>query len=304
MSQRKIIQQLTLEPATGKALPVKRGQVLRITQTGNGQCLDFNAYNLDDYKEVFHCGRTRTAHGLNPGKGSHLWSAPPRERPMFTVLEDTVGANDVNFPRCSAFLYETQFGFDGKVPHSNCHDILSEAIREYGLTPDDVHDSFNGFMNTGVRDGKLFIAQQRAIRGDYIELLVQMDVLAVPACCGADLMPTSNYELKGLEVTIFEGTKADQKLLLEQARVNQRTPDDFRQPVIKSDRPLYRDDTYEPEWPWLEAVKERHTKTVTLNEREMTLLKMLRNDPDFATFSDAEIVKYAFFDWYLNSFVQ
>lgn len=167
MTNRKIVQQIRLEPATGKAIPVKRGQDIRITQTGNGQCLDFNAYNLDDHKEVFHCGRTRTAHGLNPGKGSHLWSAPPRERPMFTVLEDTVGANDVNFPRCSAFLYESQFGFDDDVPHSNCHDILSEAIREYGLTPDDVHDSFNGFMNTGAKDGKLFIAKQRAIRGDY-----------------------------------------------------------------------------------------------------------------------------------------
>jgi hypothetical protein len=31
---------------------------------------------------------------------------------------------------------------------------------------------------------------------------------------------------------------------------------------------------------------------------------MLRNDTDFATFSDAEIVRYAFFDCYLTTFVQ
>lgn len=74
--------------------------------------------------------------------------------------------------------------------------------------------------------------------------------------------------------------------------------------MIKSDRPLYRVESYEPDWPWLEAVKERHEKIVILNEREAVLLQMLRDDPDFMTLNDAEIIKYAFFDWYLNSFVQ
>jgi uncharacterized protein YcgI (DUF1989 family) len=76
---------------------------------------------------------------------------------MFTIVEDTVGTNDVNYPRCSAFLFDYQFGFDQYPAHSNCHDILAESIREWGLTPDDVHDSFNGFMHTGARDGKLYI---------------------------------------------------------------------------------------------------------------------------------------------------
>ena len=106
MAERKQVQQYVLEPTTGKAIPVLRGQVLRIKQVGKGQCLDFNAFNLHDYKEFFHCGRTRHMHGLNPTKGDHLWSAPPRDRIMFTILEDTVGTNDVNYPRCSAFLFE------------------------------------------------------------------------------------------------------------------------------------------------------------------------------------------------------
>ena len=91
MAERKQVQQYVLEPTTGKAIPVLRGQVLRIKQVGKGQCLDFNAFNLHDYKEFFHCGRTRHMHGLNPTKGDHLWSAPPRDRIMFTILEDTVG---------------------------------------------------------------------------------------------------------------------------------------------------------------------------------------------------------------------
>lgn len=301
---RQVVNQFTMEAATGRAIPVYRGQVIRIRQVGKGQCLDFNAFNLYDYKESFHCGRTRTCHGLNPGEGSHLWSGPPRERPMLTVIKDTVGANDVNFPRCSAFLFETQFGFDGEVPHSNCQDILAEAIREYGLTPDDVHDSFNGFMHTGAYESELYIARQLAMPGDYMELLVHFDILAVPACCGADLMPTSNYALKGLEVTVFEGDELDHKRLLSSNEVYSRTPESFRQPVIKSDRELHRDPSYEPEWPWLDQVRAVHSREIDLEERQTGMLDFLRQDPFFASLTDGEIIRYAFWDWYLNEYVE
>ncbi len=58
---------------------------------------------------------------------------------MLFILEDTVGRNHVLFPRCSVYLYESAYGYDAQ---TNCQDIQAEAPREYGLTPDDVHDSF------------------------------------------------------------------------------------------------------------------------------------------------------------------
>ena len=126
-----------MEPGTGKALELRRGQVLRIEQIEGGQCVDFNAFNLHDYKEFMHAGRTRNLHGVNPTKGDFMWSAPPRERPIIYILDDTAHCNDVLFPRCSAYLYECYYGL---AVHTNCHDIQAEAQREYGLTPDDVHD--------------------------------------------------------------------------------------------------------------------------------------------------------------------
>ncbi len=108
-------------------------------------------------------------HGLHPTKGDFLWSAPPRERPMAYVLEDTVGTNDALYPRCSAFLFEFHYGLP---VHTNCHDIQAEAQREYGLTPDDVHDSLNFFMHTGVdQNGRPYIASQSARKGDHVDLL-------------------------------------------------------------------------------------------------------------------------------------
>lgn len=298
MKPRKLIDEFVLDPTTGRGIPLLRGQVLRVTQMGKGQCLDFNAFNLHDYKEFFHCGRTRHMHGLNPTKGDHLWSAPPRDRPMLTIIEDTVGTNDVNYPRCSAFLFEYQFGFSGYPAHSNCHDILAETIREWGLTSDDVHDSFNGFMHTGAKDGKLFVDTMIATEGDFIELLAQIDTLSVPICCGADVYATSNYELKQLQISVYEGSDPDHHYLLDEKFDHQRGVDQFKLKTIKADRPLYRDPEYKPEWPWLPAVKERHVHRIVLDERESSLLDEIRGDPEFRGLSDAEIVRFCFFRWY------
>ena len=45
------------------------GKILRIEQVDGGQCVDFNCFNLHDYKEFMHCGRTRTVHGFHPIEG-------------------------------------------------------------------------------------------------------------------------------------------------------------------------------------------------------------------------------------------
>jgi uncharacterized protein YcgI (DUF1989 family) len=245
--QRDVLYELTIEPGTGKALELRRGQVLRIAQTTGGQCADFNCFNLHDYKEFFHTGRTRHMHGLHPSVGDFLWSAPPRERPMAAIVEDTTGTNDILYPRCSGFLFEYQYGLP---VHTNCHDIQAEAQREYGLTPDDVHDSFNFFMHTGVDGaGRPFIAENTAQTGDYVELLALMDLLAVPNVCGADVMATSSFELKPLALTIMEGASEDWALVDGRRELatfsNQRNPTMFVNREIKAERELRRDPGYQ-----------------------------------------------------------
>ena len=233
-----------LEPGTGKAVELAKGQVLRIEQIEGGQCVDFNAFNLHDHKEYMHTGRTRTLHGFNPGPGDFLWSAPPRERAMMLMLEDTVRCNDVLFPRCSANLYESVYGFHA---HTNCHDIQAEAQREYGLTPDDVHDSFNLFMCTETHSGRGHIKRQHSKPGDHVDLLALMDLLAVPNVCGADVMRTSNFALKPVRLVVYSASERDLATVPPLRNwASQRTPADFRQSAIKSERPLRRDPSYVP----------------------------------------------------------
>lgn len=299
-SDRKLIRELTIEPGTGKALELRRGQLLRIAQTSGRQCADFNCFNLHDYKEFFHTGRTRHLHGLHPTKGDFLWSAPPRERPMMAIIEDTVGTNDVLYPRCSAFLFEHQYGLP---VHTNCHDIQAEAQREYGLTPDDVHDSFNFFMHTGVgTDGHPFIAKNSAGPGDYVELLALIDVLAVPNVCGADVMMTSDFELKPLKLTVFEASQADWAGVSEPPRLrNQRNPLQFKVKTIKADRELHRDPAYSPEF--TNVPIEITDVDVELSAEETGWLSQLAATGQYGD-TDAEVLRYVFFTWWIEQFMR
>jgi uncharacterized protein len=298
MRKRKILFEWVMQPGSGKAIELLAGQILRIEQVEGLQCVDFNCFNLHDYKEFMHCGRTRTVHGFHPTKGAFLWSAPPRERALLYILEDTVGRNDVLFPRCSAYVYESAYGFDA---HTNCHDIQAEAQREYGLTPDDVHDSFNLFMCTEVTlDGRATITRQESRAGDYVDLLALVDVLAVPNVCGADVMRTSNFALKPIRLTVFEATDAEiaatpKTPILE----SQRTPRDFRNPTIKASRALVRDPDYVAEFVNFPLRVEDVAVALTADEDEM--LERMRL-PVYGADDDAAL-RDILFTWWEERFL-
>jgi uncharacterized protein len=302
--EREPLFETVIEPGTGKAVELRRGQVLRIEQLADGgQCADFNAFNLHDYKEHFHTARTRHMHGLMPTVGAFLWSAPPRDRPMAVVVADTVRSNDILYGRCSAFLFDYQYGMP---VHTNCHDIQAEAQREYGLTPDDVHDSFNFFMNTGVdASGNPYIGPNLAKKGDYVEILALIDLLAVPNVCGADIMATSNFELKPLRLTIREASPAE--LARHSSRpemrqlTTQRDPTHFRQPQIKATRELRRDPAYRPEFTNVPLVVE--DVVVELGDADLTLVDQLIESGQVGS-SPADVLRYVFFSWWIEHFMQ
>ncbi|ODN65829.1 DUF1989 domain-containing protein [Methylobrevis pamukkalensis] len=299
MSERKVVFEWTMQPGTGKAIELLAGQILRIEQVEGAQCVDFNAFNLHDYKEFMHCGRTRTVHGFNPSKGTFLWSQPPRERALLYIMEDTYGRNDVLFPRCSAYLYESAYGFD---VHTNCNDIQAEAQREYGLTPDDVHDSFNLFMCTEVTpEGSASITRQASKAGDHIDLLALVDVLAIPNVCGADIMRTSNFGLKPVKLTVLEATDTDLAVVPATPILkSQRTPRDFRQPQIKATRELVRDPAYVPAFanvPLGQTVLE-----IPLDASEAAAFEALRRE----VYGDDEgaALRDIVFSWWEESFMK
>jgi uncharacterized protein len=242
---------LTLEPVTGKAVPLSRGEVLRIEQTQGGTCVDFNAFNLHDYKEFLDCGFTRSFQSFDPRQGEFIWTNAPRGRPMFGILRiaDTCELDIVGH-RCNRVLDELGWGL---VDHANCQDTLSEAIREYRLTPDDVHDSFNLWMATTIdADGHRQFRWNPAQPGDRIELLAMFDILAVAVICGlGDLVGINNYTFTPIKLEVLEATPSTTALVDEiESRwgrlASQDRTEDFRDIPVPAQRQLERDPTYEP----------------------------------------------------------
>jgi uncharacterized protein YcgI (DUF1989 family) len=234
---------LVLQPISGKAVPVYAGEVLRIIQVEGEQCVDFNAFNLHDYKERMDVGCSRGSTGFRPKKGDILSSNPPRYRPMIGILEmSPTCQTDVLGRTCHATLFEMYFGLER---HTNCQDTIAEAISEYGLTPDDVHDSFNMWMNSEWDStGKTFTMANTGRKGDFVDLVAFFDILAVPLMCGSgDIRWTSNFALKPIQIKVFEAS-SDTKAIVDQVRTrhgrfkNQRTVDQFRVKDIKADREL------------------------------------------------------------------
>ncbi len=235
--------ELILQPVSGKAVPVYKGEVLRLTLLEGPECVDFNCFNLHDYKEHMSVGHSRSRFRLK--KGDVVFSNPPRFNPMLAIKEmSETCLTDLLGARCNALYWEMMYGFD---IHTNCQDTLAECIGEYGLTPDDVHDSFNIWMNTGWDDEGRYIVDVRrnpGKKGDRIDLLALMDVLAVPVVCGSgDTAITSNYWLKPIEIQVFEPSAETKRLT--QAYLNrytgwknQRTIDSFRIKEIRTEREL------------------------------------------------------------------
>jgi uncharacterized protein YcgI (DUF1989 family) len=186
--------------------------VLRVVCADGPQVADFIVFNAADPRERFWSARTRVIHGGHLAVGHQLWSTPPRTRPMMTLIADSVvhGAHphgarshDLLFCRCDGRHYEIVHGRAGM---ANCQDNLARAIAPFGLGPEDVHDPFNIFMTTGLNpDGRPFYLPCDAAKGDYVELIAEIDCLvAISACPGG----SSVSESRPLVIEIIETADA------------------------------------------------------------------------------------------------
>jgi uncharacterized protein len=203
----RLIEKFVVPKATGKAFIVNKGQLLRISQPDGPQVVDFDAFNADNPKEYLGSSVTRREEGIHVGVGSKLWTCPPWERHMFTIVADTVdhkpspsGARSHDFVmgRCSRVRRRARYGSDTP----GCQEILAAAIAPFGLTEDAVHDPFNIFMKTGIKqDGITFWEPSDASKGDYIDLVPEMNcIVAISACPGQ----SSGTDAFPVGVEIFE----------------------------------------------------------------------------------------------------
>jgi len=196
--------------AESRAFVVDAGRTVRVRQPakGGGQVGDLNAWNLHDPREHFWGSRTALFQSAHVTAGDHLYSTWPGERPMMTVVEDSIARrrsergglqHDVVMGRCSQKLRAWRYGPEHATP--GCQELLAAAIEPFGLGPDHVHDALNLFMATGLgTDDRFFFDASDARAGEFVDLRAEIDCLvAISACPGACTAPGST----GLEWEIL-----------------------------------------------------------------------------------------------------
>ena len=92
----KVIRDLVVPRCTGKSLRVNKGQVFRVIQYEGKQVLDLTFLNAHNYKEHFASEFSAVLNSMQ-GMGGYyrltkLYSKPPYENLMATVMDDKVGS--------------------------------------------------------------------------------------------------------------------------------------------------------------------------------------------------------------------
>ena len=193
-----LLSTLRLAPQTGTGFLVSRGQLLRIIDPLGEQVSDLTSFSQEDRSEWLSSGRTIDyANTIYLTTGHTLYSN--RSRPMWTIVEDTVGRHDFLLTPCSpetfAIIYKTT------THHPSCFQNLVDGLRPFGIAPDAIPTTLNVFMNVEIRpSGELRILPPKSRAGDYLLLRAEMDLIVGVTACSAEL--SNNGSFKPIDVEV------------------------------------------------------------------------------------------------------
>jgi uncharacterized protein YcgI (DUF1989 family) len=194
-----LIERCHLAPQTGTGLTVRRGQLLRITDPEGEQVSDLTSFALGDSGEWLSSGRTIDyANTIYVTVGHTLYSN--WSRPMWTILEDTVGRHDFLLTPCSPETFTILYRTKGH--HPSCFETLCNALAPYGIAPGAIPTTLNVFMNVDIApSGELHIRPPRSRAGDYVLLRAEMDLAVGVTACSAEL--SNNGRFKPIDVELW-----------------------------------------------------------------------------------------------------
>jgi len=194
--RRELVESFIIPIRSGRAWPVRAGQLCRVVIVEGAQVADFNAWHLHNPRERFWAARTKQLEASHVTTGNRLWSVLPYLRPMLTITNDTIDygvdedggrCHDLLGTRCDPYVNKLLTGeeFD-----FSCHSNLTRAVLPWGLAEQDVHDVLNIFQVTGLTadSDRYFMKPSPARKGDFFEFFAEIDLLcAISTCPGGDL---------------------------------------------------------------------------------------------------------------------
>jgi uncharacterized protein YcgI (DUF1989 family) len=188
-----------LEPQTGTAFELAKGQLLRVIDIEGEQVADLVAFAHADKSEWLSSGRSLDyASTIYLTTGNILYSN--RSRPMFTIVADDVGRHDFLLTPCSHEMFEIVYRVEN---HPSCFENLAKHLASFGISPDSIPTTFNIFMNVEIdaATGKMSILPPRSKAGDALSLRAEMELIVGLTACSAEM--SNNYKLKpiGYEIS-------------------------------------------------------------------------------------------------------
>jgi uncharacterized protein YcgI (DUF1989 family) len=190
----KVHQEMRVAARRGKALIVRAGQSVRVTNSFGQQVVDTWAFAAGDIGEHMSMEHTRAAlQRLRPRVGDRL--VTNRRRPILALAADTSpGVHDTLIAACDRYRYEllgcTEY-------HDNCTDNLASALAELGLKAPLTPAPLNLFMNIpAAADGGLSFDPPVSRPGDYVDLLAVIDCVAAFSACPQDILPINGTALQ------------------------------------------------------------------------------------------------------------
>ncbi|WP_434585635.1 DUF1989 domain-containing protein [Klebsiella sp. R390] len=177
----------TIPPCCGRAVLLKKGQVIRIINTPGSQVCDTWFFNHADLSEFASMEHTRAfIDKIIPKPGDVL--ATNHRRAIATLLTDTSpGVHDTMIAACDLYRY-SNMGITEY--HDSCADNLRMALQAIGLRAREVPQPLNLWMNTPVNpDYTISWLPTVSKAGDYVEIRAELDCVAVMSACPQDIVP-------------------------------------------------------------------------------------------------------------------
>ena len=185
---------------------IRHGETLRILDLEGNQAADTLFFNADDPAEHYSaCDTIREQGNIYLTCGSVLMSNLCR--PLLTISADTVGRHDTLGGACSAESNTVRYALDKRTMHS-CRDNYLLAVAEneqFGLSKRDIAHNINFVMNVPVTpDGGLRFEDGLSGPGKYVEMVANMNVIALISNCPQLNNPCNAYNPTPIEVLIWD----------------------------------------------------------------------------------------------------
>jgi len=184
----------------GTAVTARAGQLVEIVDVEGQQVADLVAFADRNRTEWLSTTHTRSALlRLTVRPGDRLESN--WRRPMFELIRDDVGRNDIITGMCDDRRYRLDYGVAG---HRSCRTNFAEALAPWGIAEWQIPDPVNFFQNAPIHPDRSFGNEVPTGRpGDTLVLRTLMDAIVSVSACPQDLNPCNGFHPSPLTVRVI-----------------------------------------------------------------------------------------------------